>query len=236
MTASSTRPVRLLVLGMLGIMAFLAACGSSNPTNGEASKSAVQIFSDAKSATESASSVHISGRITSGSDKVGLDFVDSSGRSGGTISDNGATFQIILSGKTVYLKGSEATMSKLSGSAAAGQLLGSKWLQTTTGNKDFGGLAGLFNLPNLIANIQPTGTLHKGPVTTIDGQSVVALTDSTRKGTLYVADSGRPYMIELVGGPGEAGMITFDQYSSARPPAIPSGAINLDQLEGGSGA
>jgi hypothetical protein len=235
MTASSTRLVRLLVLGALGTLTFLSACGSSSPTNGVASKSAVQIYSDAKSATEAASSVHISGRITSGSDKIGLNFVDSSRRSGGTISDNGTTFQIILSGHNVYLRGSKATMSKVSGSAAAGQLLGGKWLQTTTGNKDFGGLAGLFNLPKLINSIQPKGKLQKGPVSNVDGQSVVALIDSTRKGTLYVATSGRPYMIELVGGPGEPGMITFDQYGSAQPPAIPSGAVNLDQLGGSLG-
>lgn len=220
---------------MLATMAFLSACGTSSSNNGEASKSANQIFSDAKSATESTSSVHISGRVRSGSDNVNLDFVDTSVRSGGTISDNGATFQIILSGTTVYLKASQATMSKVSGNQAAGQLLGGKWLQTTTGNKDFGSLAGLFNLPNLIRNIQPQGTLHKGSVSNIDGQSVVGLTDSTRKGTLYVADSGRPYMIELVGGPGGPGMITFDQYGSAKSPAIPAGAVNLDQLESGSG-
>ncbi len=106
-------------------MAALSACSSSSsPTSAEAPKSANQIFSDARRATESASSVHIPGRVTSGSDKVGLDFVDSSVRSGGTISDNGTTFQIILSGKTVYLMGSAATMSKLLGDQAAEGLLG----------------------------------------------------------------------------------------------------------------
>ena len=54
-------------------------------------------------------------------------------------------------------------------------------------------------------------------------------------GTLYVANSGPPYMIKLVGGPGQPGSITFDQYESAKPPAIPAGAINLNQLESGSG-
>jgi hypothetical protein len=222
----------LLVLIVLSTMAALSACSSSsNSTSGEASKSATQIFSDAKRATESASSVHISGRVTSGTDKVDLDFVDSSGRSGGTISDNGSTFQIILSGQTVYLKGSAATFTKLTGAKAAGQLLGGKWLQTTTSNKDFGSLAGLFNLPNLIQGIQPQGTVHKGQVTFINGQSAIALTDSSHKGTLYVADSGAPYMLKLVGGAGQPDTITFDQYRSAKPPAIPSGAINLDQLE-----
>jgi hypothetical protein len=216
------------------MMAILAGCGSSSPTTGEASKSARQIFSDAEKATESAPSVHISGGITSGSDHVRLDFVDSAGRSGGTITDNGETFQLILSGKTVYLKGTVATMTKVSGDAAAGKLLGGKWLQTTTGDKDFGNIAEVFNLPDLIHSIQPQGTLHKSSLTTVNGHSVIGLTDSSRKGTLYVADSGRPYMIELTGGSGHSGLITFDHYGSAVAPAIPTGAVNLDQLEGGS--
>ena len=123
-------------------------------------------------------------------------------------------------------------MAKVSGSQAAGQLLGGKWLQTTTGDKDFGGLAQLFNLRTLIHNIQPQGTLHKGSVSTVDGQSVVGLTDSTRKGTLYVANTGRPYMIELVGGPGGPGTISFDEYGSAKAPAIPIGS-HQSQSTGG---
>jgi hypothetical protein len=226
--------VRLLLLGTLSTMAVLSACGSSN--NGEASKSASKIYADAKKATESASSVHISGRFHSGSDKIGLDFVDSSRRSGGTISDNGATFQVILSGKTAYIKGSKATMTKVSGDAAAGQLLGGRWLQTTVGNKDFGSLTAVFNLSDLINSIQPQGSLRKDAVTTVNGLSVIGLTDTALKGTLYVATTGHPYMIKIVGGPKNPGTITFDRYGSAQPPAIPTGAVNLDQLEGGTSA
>jgi hypothetical protein len=215
-------------------MAFLAACGSSGTTSGEAAKSASQIFSDAKRATESASSVHISGQINTSSDKVVLDIIDSSPRSGGTISDNGSTFQLVVSGQAVYLKASQATMAKIAGQSA-GQLLGGRWLQTTTGDKDFGSLAQLFNLSKLINSIKPQGTLRKGPVSTADGQPVVPLTDSSHKGTLDVATSGRPYMIELV-GPGKAGSVTFDRYGTARAPAVPKGAINLNQLENGAGS
>lgn len=236
MAGSSTRLARLLLLGTVSTMAFLSACGSSGSTNGEASKSADQIYADAKIATESASSVHVSGRIMSGSETLGLDFVDSSVRGGGTISFDGASVALILSGTKVYFKGSVATMTQLSdGNRAAGQLLGGRWLQTTTGNKDFGSLATLFELPKLIAEIKPHEPLKRDPVSTIDGQSVVGVTDTLRKGTLYVDTSGPPYMVEIIGGPKDPGTITFDHYGSATPPAVPTGAINLDQLEGGSG-
>lgn len=233
MNRPATPLVRLLLLGMLSTMAVLAGCSSSG--NGEASKSASKILSDAERATQSASSVHVSGRFRSNGDTIAIDFVDSSKRSGGTISDDGATFDVILSGKTAYIKGSKATMTKVSG-AAAGQLLGGRWLQTTVGTKDFGNLTAIFKLSDLINSIQPHGKLRKDPVTTVNGHSVIGLTDTVLKGTLYVATTGRPYMIKLVGGTKGPGSITFDQFGSAEPPAIPSGAVNLEQLEGGTSA
>lgn len=236
MTGPSPGKARVLALGLLSIGAIFSACSStssSSDTNGESTKSPSQIFTDAKHATSSASSVHISGDITSGSDNIALDVVDSSGRSGGSITENGATVQVILSGKTIYLMGNAASMAKFAGSAAAGQLLGGKWLQTSKDNKDFGSLAQLFDLGNLVQAIQPKGTVHKGTVTTVNGQSAIPLTDSSGNGTLYIANTGRPYMVEVKGGSKQSGTIKFDQYESAKPPAVPTGAVNLDQLQNG---
>jgi hypothetical protein len=112
-------------------------------------------------------------------------------------------------------------------------LLGGKWLQTSKDNKDFGSLAQLFNLANLVRAIQPQGSVHKGSITDVGGQSVIALTDSSGNGTLYVATSGPPYVIEIVSRSGESGTIKFNQYQSATPPTVPTGAVNLDQLQKG---
>src|SRR5690348_11877670 len=90
---------RVLALSLLSTGAFLSACSSassSSDTNGESAKAPSQIFADAKHATSSASSVHISGDITSGSSNIALDVVDSSGRSGGSITENGAKVQVVL--------------------------------------------------------------------------------------------------------------------------------------------
>ena len=173
------RLVRFLVPVLLSATAVLAGCGSSA---GEASKSAAQIFSDAQRATETASSVHVSGRVTSGGDQIDLDVVDATGRSGGSLTDNGATFQVVVSGRTVYIEGSVATMTKLSGSAAAGTVLGGKWLMTTTASQGLGNLPGIFDLTDLLHNIRPQGTLHKGSPATVDGRAVIGLTDSSRRG------------------------------------------------------
>jgi hypothetical protein len=233
------RPARLsrsLGLCVVSATAFLSACGSGSPAaagNGEAAKSATTIFADAEHATASASSVHIVGRITTGSTKEAFDFVDAAPRSGGTITDNGATFTLILAGKTIYLKGDATSLGTLSGNQAAGQLLGGKWLQASSSDKDLSGLSQLFDLPSLVQAIKPKGALRKGSVTTVDGRSAIALTDTSRSATLYVATTDHPYMLEITGGPKEPGTVTFGQYTTARPPAVPTGAVNLDQLENG---
>ena len=198
------------------------------------SKSGAQIFADAQKATAAAASVHIAGTVTSGSDTVTLDIVATPARSGGSITEDGATIDVVSAESDVYLKGSAAAMAKLSGDAAAGQLIGGRGLQTTSANKDFGGLDQLFNLNDLVHQLKPSGAVRKGPTTTVAGRPAITLIDTGDNGTLLVATTGPPYMLELRGSSGERGSISFDQYGSAHPPAVPSGAINLDQLEKGS--
>jgi hypothetical protein len=230
----TTSPIsRALALTALSSIAVLAGCGSSGPaSNGEAAKPATQVFSDAQKATAAASSVHVVGHITSGGKPISLDFVGGTKRGGGALSSSGWSLQIVLAGQNVYLKGSAASFTTLAGNKAAGQLLGGRWLQTTNANKDFGSFSELFNVSKLVHAINSkSDSIKKGSPTTVDGQSVVTLIDAKEQGKLYVAATGPPYIVEITGGPKEPGTIKFNQYGSAKPPATPTGAINLDQLE-----
>ena len=233
MTFSLVRGRHAGFLGVLALAVAAAACGSSSSANGEAAKPGATIFSDAQLATEAAPSVHITGDLTSGSEHIVLDITATQPRSGGSISENGATVDVVRAGQNLYLKGSAAALATLSGSKSAGQLLGDRWLQTTTANKDFSDLGQLFDLRQLVQQLKPTGTVRKGRTTTVDGQSAIGLVDSADDGTLYVATSGQPYVLEIVGGAGEKGTLSFAQYGAAHAPAVPAGAVNLDQLEQG---
>ena len=51
------------------------------------------------------------------------------------------------------------------------------------------------------------------------------------QGTLYVASTGKPYMIAVHGGDTQSGTVTFSQYGTAKVPSPPSGAIDLSQLQ-----
>lgn len=56
------------------------------------------------------------------------------------------------------------------------------------------------------------------------------------QGTLYVASTGKPYIIGVRGGDAASGMVTFSQYGTAQVPSPPSGAVDLSQLQQSAGA
>lgn len=226
----------------LAAAALLAACsggGGSSTTgssaSGEAAKSPAQIVSDAQQATGNATSVHIKGAGITGGTAVRLDIVAGHGRGGGAISESGATFQTVLDGKTVYLQADAASWTKVSNASVAALLAG-KWIKTTTDNQDFRDVAGLLDISQFVSNFsQPSGTVTKGPVVTVNGVSVVPVTDhGSDGGILYVANTGTPRIIALGATGSDRGTIYFDQYGTAKFPPVPTGAIDLNALQGKS--
>jgi hypothetical protein len=182
--------------------------------------------------------VHIAGSGKSGGTALSLDVVDGHGKGGGSISVNGETFETVLDGTTIYLRADAASWTKLSsGNAALANLLAGKWLKTTTSNQDFSDFQGLLDISQFVSNLSPSGTVTKGAVTTIGGVSVIPLKDTgSDGGMLYVASTGTPFIVSISGGGGDQGTLTFDHYNSATLPAVPTGAVDLDALERGSGS
>jgi hypothetical protein len=110
--------------------------------------------------------------------------------------------------------------------------LAGRWLKTTTANQDFADLTNLLDISKLASALTPSGALTKGAPTTFNKVAVVPLHDTGAKGgTLYVAATGKPYMIAVRGGGTEPGTVTFSQYGTAKVPSPPAGAINLSQLQ-----
>jgi hypothetical protein len=125
----------------------------------------------------------------------------------------------------------------LPGKAAVADLLADKWLQTTASNKDFGPLASLLDISQFVSNLQPSGTVTKQAVTTVDGVSVISLKDNGPDGGfMYVASQGTPYIVAISGsGSGDRGTVHFNQYNSATVPSPPSGAVDMNALENQAG-
>jgi hypothetical protein len=223
------------VTALVLVAALLGGCGSSGSTsssNGIAAKTPAEILTAAKAAADSASSVHVSGSIVSGSSPITLNLELLAGKGGrGQISENGLSFNLIQVGGTAYISGSPAFYSHFGGAAAA-QLLEGKWLKVPSSSGNFSTLGSLTNLSQLLDTaLADHGKLAKGVTTTVDGQKVLSVTDVSHGGTLYVATTGKPYPIEISKDGKSGGKILFDRWNAPVTLTAPKNSIDLSQLE-----
>jgi virulence-associated protein VapD len=222
-------------LALLLVLALLSGCGSSSSSSNRlASKSPTEIVAAAKKAAVGAASVHIAGSIVNEAKPISLDMEILAGKGGkGQITLEGFGIRLIQVGGAVYINASSAFYTHVAGSAAA-QLLQGKWLKASVSSASFASLASLTNISKLIdSTLGSHGKLASAPTTTINGQKAVGVRDTSRGGTLYVAATGTPYPLEIVkSGPG-GGKITFDRWNKSVTLTAPTGAININQLQGG---
>jgi hypothetical protein len=222
------------LLVVLLIAAVLAGCGgsSSSSGNGVADKSPTEILAATKAASDTATSVHVAGSIVSEKSPITLDMNLLAGKGGrGQLSESGLAFELIQVGGTVYIKGSPAFYKHIGGTAAA-QLLQGKWLKAPSSDANFASLSQLTDLRQLVdQTLASHGSLKKSGTTTIAGQKVVGITDTTKGGTLYIATTGKPYPIEISKGGSGGGKITFDRWNSTVTLAAPKNAIDVTQLQ-----
>jgi hypothetical protein len=222
----------LLALALLA--GVIGGCGSSSSGNGVAGKAPADIVAAAKVAADAATSVHVSGSIVSSGTPITLDMDLLAGKGGrGQLTESGLGFELIQTGGTVYIKGSAAFYRHIGGTAAA-QLLQGKWLKAPTTNKEFASISSLTDLRQLVdTTLANHGTLVKGGTTTVNGQKVVGVTDSAKGGTLYVAETGQPYPMEITKSGAGGGTITFDRWNESVTLSAPTNAIDITQLKSG---
>jgi hypothetical protein len=219
-----------LAVAALVVAAGVSGCGGSSE-NGVASKSPEAIVAASSEALQGVKSVHVSGNTESGSTPTQLNLSLVSGKGGrGEMSQNGLGFQIVAIGPSVYIKGSDAFWQHFGGEAAA-QLFRGKWLKAPASGK-LGSFASLTNLHALFTKLLSNhGTLVKGKVTTVNGQKVIAINDTTKGGTLYVATTGKPYPVEVVKKGGtESGSVAFDRFNESVPLSAPANSIDISQF------
>jgi hypothetical protein len=228
--------MRALALAFVLTAVLLSGCGSSQkaaPTNGEASNSATQVLTDAKSAATQASSAHVTGSIESTGTPITIDLSTARAKGAkGSMSTNGLSFDLVRIGDTIYIRGSDAFLKHFAGAAAA-QLLHGRWLKASATHGRLRSLSPLTSLATLFGGI----TTHHGKLvndgkTTYKGQQVVAIRDTSDNSKLYVAATGKPYPVALVGSKKQPGTITFGDWNKSVSLSAPSGAINISQFGG----
>lgn len=228
--------MRALALAFVVTAVLLAGCGSSKqaaPANDEASKPAAQVLANAKAAATKASSAHVSGSLVSSGTPIAVDLstVRDQGAKG-SMSTNGLRFDLVRIGDTIYIRGSDAFLKRFAGAAAA-QLLHGRWLKAPATHGRLKSLAPLTGLGALFAGI----TTHHGKLTndgksTYNGKQVVVIRDTSDNSKLYVAATGKPYPVALVGSKSQRGTITFGDWNKSVSLSAPSGAIDISKFGG----
>jgi hypothetical protein len=106
--------------------------------------------------------------------------------------------------------------------------LAGKWLKL--GKSALNGLASFCSLGHLIREIRGhSAKLTKGAVTTVGGQRAVTIRQAGHSGTVYISDTARSELLELVEvtGSGTA-TFTFSDYGAAVSVAPPPASKTLD--------
>jgi hypothetical protein len=221
------------------VLAFaVAACGGSSASssggasdNGVSSKSPEQIVSAVNTAVDGVNSVHVAGSVSNSGSQTTLDLNLVNGKGGkGSMSQAGLGFKVVTVGNQVYINGSNAFWQKFGGSAAS-QLLSGKWLKAPATGQ-LSSIASLTNVHTLFNQLLAShGKLAKGSTTTVNGQKVIAVKDTTNGGTLYIATTGKPYPVEIIKSGSDGGKITFDQFNQPVTLAAPANSIDISKLQ-----
>jgi hypothetical protein len=213
--------------------AALAGCGgSSHHGNGVAERSPTAILAAAQAASEAASSVHVRGSIEGASAHESFD-IEILARRGtrGSVTTGGASFELIETGGTLYLKGDAAFYERVGGKEAARRLQG-KWLKAPATDPRVRPVLRLTDLHGLVSvSLAGHSRLAAAGTSVIDGVPVVGVRDSAKRETVYVATSGQPYPMQISKTGIGAGTLRLDRWNARVALAPPAHAIDLAALQ-----
>ncbi|HZS31445.1 MAG TPA: hypothetical protein VFA37_09330 [Gaiellaceae bacterium] len=227
--------MRAIGVSTLLATVLLAGCGGGGgggTPSGEAAKPAAKVLADATKAAQAASSVHVSGQVVAGGNEVGVDLSLARGKGAtGSVTLGGATVNLVVAGRKGYIRGGADFWSQFTQAAPLAQLLAGNWLEIPAGAAEFGAVTSLASAQTFFGQLTSGhGPLTNQGETTYKGQKVVAIDDTTRHATLYVAATGPAYPVAFVRTGSQSGTVTFDRWNQHVTLKAPAGALNLSQL------
>lgn len=203
--------------------------------NGVEELSPEEILEEAKGAATRADSVRVSGEVVDDGSTIVIDVQYSGDRSVGTISADGATFELLrVSTDQYYMKADADTWEQLTGDAATGEIFADRYVRMPN-DESVGDLTSFFEFESFIDEaLAPDGAIEKGETAEVNGVNAIGLVDrdSEDGGTLWVALTGEPYplRIESPDGSGE-GAIDFIDWGEAVDITAPADDEVMDLSE-----
>ncbi|MER8046543.1 hypothetical protein [Streptomyces sp. NPDC094032] len=212
-----------------------------------------QIGDRAVAATQSATSLRMTGRVVSGGERLDVDFsVDDHRDCTGVVKIQGGTAELRQAAGITYIKGDErfwhASMTSQgmpeAQIAPTIELLKGRWLKITPGQAGSGDLGGVCDLKGLLNDLgkdkAERSGLTRGPDGMVAGTPVATLVKHKPNGettTVSVSQVGKPYILKTVKtGGAEPGTLVLSAYDKPVNVVIPPAdeTIDLTKLDQGS--
>jgi hypothetical protein len=207
--------------------AFVAAGGAasgstlSSPLSGQ---SADQIATSAIANLKTATTVHVTGDLSSSGQTYNLDLtlVHAQGCTGTIAQVGTGSFKLIAIGNRVWIEPDQQFWEKAGGAdAAVLKLVSGKYL-TVKSTSQLGSLSGFCGPGQLAGSFgRNQSGLVKGKTATISGQTALQIKDTGDSASIFVSDTAKPELLQLSGG--SQGTLDFSDYNKpvtlAAPPA-----------------
>ncbi|MET9374671.1 hypothetical protein ABZX98_11040 [Streptomyces sp. NPDC002992] len=204
-----------------------------------------QIGDRAVTATQSATSLRMTGRVMSDGQPLDMDLALNDKREcTGRMKIGGGTAELRQADKLTYLKGDERfwrasmTSQGMPGPRidATIELLKGRWLKITPGQAGSSDLGAVCDLKELLADLDEDKDerkgLTRGPDAEVEGTPVATLVKKKtgeETTTVSVAQEGKPYILKMVKtGGDEPGTMTFSDYDKPVKVVVPPADETVD--------
>ncbi|MFE7514883.1 hypothetical protein ACFU8I_27170 [Streptomyces sp. NPDC057540] len=214
-----------------------------------------EIGERAVTATQSATSLRMTGRVVSDGQPLDIDFaLNDHDECTGLMRIKGGTAELRRVDHVTYMKGDE-TFWRVSMSSqgipepqitATLELIKGRWLKIAPGQAGSEALGGVCDLKSLLADLdkdkEQRSGLTRGPDGTVAGTPVATLVKKRTDGgttTVSVAERGKPYILKIVkAGGDEPGTMVFRDYDKPVTVKVPPAdeTVDLTGLDGGVSA
>ena len=220
---------KVAALALTATLALPAAmAGAQGP---EPAKPAGQLFADSLAAMSHVRDFHVLGRIRERTHFMSLNLTMSGHGGGGNITLHGATIQMVVTRKRVYMKADAASWLALTHQKAVGQLLANRWLKAAASDAQLASFSKLAVSTQFLGYVRTLATrISKLGAHTWHGRPAIELRDGSGD-QIYIAPAGTPYLLGVVSGQTSAsGSLQFTDFGDAPMPAIPLKTITLPGL------
>lgn len=194
-----------------------AASGSPSASATSSALSPTALLHRAVRTSEEARSVRVRGKGKDHGDTVTIDMRISGHRASGHIWVNRQRADVIRIRSVVYISGNARFLRAWTGQRDVSAFRG-KYRKTSAHDRDFADMLPLTEIPGVLSEVtKPTGHVTRGARTSYRGVPAIPLLDESG-GTLYVAATGKPYVIGLRGAGEYLDFTGYGDPTAIKPP------------------